>query len=164
MKTALAAIVVIVCAFSLASCTTYTYVKQGEKVFFYNVSSGRPVSQRDNPLLTMGFHATWGINQKVFKVQGTIMDYEFTGPGSGSSPEFDETLRWNSSEGVVMDAEYKLYGQVTDPWTFFLHFGEPEHAYRTAPNKDIRVYEALRFSGKAINQHLNEVAATMDAE
>jgi hypothetical protein len=92
------------------------------------------------------------------------MDYEFTGPGTGSSPTYDETLRWNSSEGVVMDAEYKLYGQVTDPWTFFLHFGEPEHNYKTAPHKDIRVYEALRCSGKAINQHLNEISATMDAE
>ena len=164
MKTALAVIVLILCVASVASFTSCTYVKQGEKAFFYNVSSGRPVNQLDNPLLTMGFHATWGPNQKVFSVLGTIMDYEFTGRGTGSTPGFDETLRWNSSEGVVMDAEYKLYGQVTDPWTFFLHFGEPEHDYKTAPHKDVRVYEALRFSGKAINQHLNEVAAAMDAE
>lgn len=164
IRTALASLIVILCVASLASFTTCTYVKQGEKAFFYNVSSGRPVNEHDNPLLTMGFHATWGINQKVFTVQGTIMDYEFTGRGTGATPEFDETLRWNSSEGVVMDAEYKLYGQVTDPWAFFLHFGEPEHAYKTAPHKDIKLYEALRFSGKAINQHLNEAAAGMDAE
>jgi hypothetical protein len=164
IKTVLAALMLILCVASLVSFTTYTYVKQGEKAFFYNVSSGRPVNEHDNPLLTMGFHATWGINQKVFTVQGTIMDYEFTGPGSGATPEFDETLRWNSSEGVVMDAEYKLYGQVTDPWAFYLHFGEPEHAYKTTPHKDIKLYEALRFSGKAINQHLNEAAAAMDAE
>ena len=164
MRTALAAIILILCLGSLASFTSCTYVKQGEKAFFYNVSSGRPVNQQDNPLLTMGFHATWGPNQRLFCVQGTIIDYEFTGPGSGSSPEFDETLRWNSSEGVVMAAEYKLYGQVTDPWAFFLHFGDLEHNFKTAPHKDIRVYEALRHSGKAINQHLNEVAATMDAE
>jgi hypothetical protein len=164
VKTALATIILTICVISLARFTSCTYVKQGEKAFFYNVSSGKAVNQFDNPLLTMGFHATWGPNQKVFSVQGTIMDYEFTGAGSGSTPQFDETLRWNSSEGVVMDAEYKLYGQVTDPWTFFLHFGELEHNYKTAPHKDIRVYEALRFSGKAINQHLNEAAATMDAE
>lgn len=164
MKTILATIVVVLCVASLASFTSCTYVKQGEKVFFYNVSSGRPVNAQENPLLSMGFHATWGPNQRVFSVLGTIMDYEFTGAGTGSSSDFDETLRWNSSEGVVMAAEYKLYGQVTDPWTFFLHFGEPEHAYRTAPHKDIRVYEALRFSGKSLNQHLNEAAATMDAE
>ena len=164
MKTALAIIIVVLCVVSVAGFTSCTYVKQGEKAFFYNVSSGRPVNPQDNPLLSMGFHATWGPNQKVFTVLGTIMDYEFTGSGTGSSPEFDETLRWNSSEGVVMAAEYKLYGQVTDPWTFFLHFGELEHAYRTTPHKDIRVYEALRFSGKSLNQHLNEVAATMDAE
>ncbi len=157
-------IILIFCIVSMTSLTTCTYVKQGEKSFFYNVSSGRPVNSEDNPLLSMGFHSTWGINQKVFSVQGTIMDYEFTGAGTGSTPEYDETLRWNSSEGVVMDVEYKLYGQVTDPWPFFLHFGDLEHNYRTAPNKDLRVYEALRFSGKAINQHLNEVAATMDAE
>jgi hypothetical protein len=156
--------VVVFCLVSLASFTRFAYVKQGEKAFFYNVSSGRPVNAQDNPLLSMGFHATWGPNEKLFSVLGTIMDYEFTGAGSGAAPEFDETLRWNSSEGVVMAAEYKLYGQVTDPWTFFLHFGEPEHDYRTAPHKDVRVYEALRFSGKAINQHLNQVSATMDAE
>jgi hypothetical protein len=164
MKTALAGIVIILCVISLASFTSGTYVKQGEKAFFYNVSSGQAVNPQANPLLPMGFHATWGPNEKVFTVMGTIMDYEFTGAGSGTSPEFDETLRWNSSEGVVMDAEYKLYGQVTDPWTFFLHFGELEHAYRTPAHTDIRVYEALRFAGKAMNKHLNEVAATMDAE
>ena len=164
MKTALVSLALILCILSLVGFTTTTYVRQGEKAFFYNVSSGRPVNHMDNPLLPMGFHATWGPNQKVFKVLGTIMDYEFTGAGSGSTPLYDETLRWNSSEGVVMDAEYKLYGQVTDPWTFFLHFGEPEHDYKTAPHKDLRVYEALRFSGKALNQHLNEIAAGMDAE
>src|SRR5262245_21895462 len=104
LKTALVFVVIVGCLASSVSFTSCTYIKQGEKAFFYNVSSGRPVNQQDNPLLTMGFHATWGINKKVFKVQGTIMDYEFTGPGTGSTPEFDETLRWNSSEGVVMDA------------------------------------------------------------
>ena len=157
-------LVVFLCLFSMIRFTSCTYVKQGEKAFFYNVSSGRPVNQVDNPLLTMGFHATWGPNEKVFRVLGTIMDYEFTGPGNGATPTYDETLRWNSSEGVVMDTEYKLYGQVTDPWAFFLHFGELEHNYKTAPHKDVRVYEALRFSGKAINLHLNEMAAGMDAE
>jgi hypothetical protein len=164
LKSFLAVAVIVLCAFSTVSFTKFTYVKQGEKAFFYNVSSRHPVNPIDNPLLSMGFHATWGPNEKVFTVLGTIMDYEFTGSGHGSTPQYDETLRWNSSEGVVMDAEYKLYGQVTDPWTFFLHFGELEHDYKTAPHKDPRVYEALRFSGKAINQHLNEVAANMDAE
>src|ERR1051326_5101037 len=164
LRTILSIFVLVLCIASLASLTTCTYVRQGEKVFFYNVSSGRPVNREDNPLLTMGFHATWGINQKVFTVLGTIMDYEFMGPGRGATPEFDETLRWNSSEGVVMDAEYKLYGQVTDPWAFFLHFGETEHAYHTTAHKDIRVYEALRFSGKAINLHLNQIAVSLDAE
>jgi len=136
MKPALAMLVLLLCIASLVGFTRWTYVKQGEKAFFYNVSSGRPVNQHDNPLLT----------------------------GRGATPQFDETLRWNSSEGVVMDAEYKLYGQVTDPWAFYLHFGELEHEYKAAPRKDIKLYEALRFSGKAINQHLNEVAAAMDAE
>jgi hypothetical protein len=164
MRAILAVAVLAVCIASLCSLTTCTYVKQGEKSFFYNVSSGKPVNPQDNPLLPMGFHAAWGINQRVFTVQGTIMDYEFTGAGGGSSPEFDETLRWNSSEGVVMSVEYKLFGQVTDPWTFYVHFGTPEHDYRTAPHKDIRLYEALRHSGKAMNQHVNEMAASMDAE
>src|SRR4029077_4370767 len=102
MRSLLAVIVLVLCVASLVSFTTWTYVKQGEKAFFYNVSSGRAVNEHDNPLLTMGFHGTWGINQKVFTVQGTIMDYEFTGPGPGATPQFAETLRWNSSEGVVM--------------------------------------------------------------
>src|SRR5215831_2693000 len=164
LRAALSLLVLGFCAISLLRLTTCAYIKQGEKAFFYNASSGRAVNPSDNPLLTMGFHATWGPNQKLFRVLGTIMDYEFTGPGTGSSPEFDETLRWNSSEGVVMDVEYKLYGQVTDPWIFFLHFGDLEHNYRTAAHMDVRVYEALRFSGKAMNQHLNEIAAVMDAE
>lgn len=164
MRAILAAAVLAICVASLLSLTTCTYVKQGEKVFFYNAASGKPVNPQDNPLLTMGFHAAWGINQRIFMVQGTIMDYEFTGPGNGSTPEFDETLRWNSSEGVVMSVEYKLFGQVTDPWTFFVHFGTPEHEYRTSPHKDIRLYEALRHSGKAMNQYVNQLAATMDAE
>jgi SPFH domain / Band 7 family len=164
VKAILAVAVLVACIASLCSLTTCTYVKQGEKSFFYNVSSGKAVNPQDNPLLTMGFHAAWGINQRVFTVQGTIMDYAFTGAGGGSSPQFDETLRWNSSEGVVMSVEYKLFGQVTDPWTFYVHFGTPEHDYRTAPHKDIRLYEALRHSGKAMNQHVNEMAATMDAE
>ncbi len=164
VRSTLATVIIGLCLISVCSFTSCTYVRQGEKAFFYNVSSGRPVNPQDNPLLSMGFHATWGPNQKLFSVLGTIMDYEFTGAGSGSTTQYDETLRWNSNEGVVMTAEYKLYGQVTDPWTFFLHFGELEHDYRTLANKDRRVYEALRFSGKAINQHLNEIAATMDAE
>src|SRR5260370_4778225 len=108
LRTILAALVLVICVASLGSFTTCTYVRQGEKAFFYNVSSGRPVNPQENPLLTMGFHATWGINQRVFTVQGTIMDYEFTGAGGGSTPQYEETLRWNSSEGVVVDDEVKL--------------------------------------------------------
>src|SRR5438552_1199244 len=92
LRTFLAVLVLLICIASLASFTTCAYIKQGEKAFFYNVSSRRAVNAQDNPLLTMGFHATWGVNQKVFKVQGTIMDYEFTGRGAGATPEFDETL------------------------------------------------------------------------
>ena len=163
VKFLLGLVALAICAVFFSSMVTYHYVNQGEKSFVYNVASGRAVNASDNPLLPMGFNSAWGINQRFFTVQGTIMDYEFTKASSGSSP-YDETLEWNSSEGVHMSAEYKLYGRVRDPWLFFLHFGEPEHPYQIAAHKDIKVYEALRFSGKVIAQHLNEIAAETDAE
>ncbi len=147
----------------LFNTSKYHYVNQGEKSFVYDVSSGRAVNAMDNPLLPMGFNTAWGINQRFFTVQGTIMDYEFTKAGTGSSP-FDEVLEWNSSEGVHMAAEYKLYGRVSNPWLFFLHFGDPEYPYKIAANKDVKVYEALRFTGKVIASRLNEISAQTDAE
>lgn len=147
----------------VASFSTWHYVHQGEKAFYYNVSSGKAVNPADNPLLPMGFNSSWGVNTRFFSVQGTIMDYEFTRSGTGSSP-YDETLRWNSQEGVVMASEWKLYGRVSDPWEFFLHFGEQEHDYKTDARKDIKVYEALRLSGKVLSQRLNEIASVTDAE
>src|SRR5947209_6873018 len=88
--------VVLVCGFFVASLTSCHYVRQGEKAFYYDVSSGRAVNAQDNPLLPMGFNSAWGINKRFFSVIGTIMDYEFTRASTGSS-RYDETLRWNSS-------------------------------------------------------------------
>ena len=88
VRSALATVIIGLCLISVCSFTSCTYVRQGEKAFFYNVSSRRPVNPQDNPLLSMGFHATWGPNQKLFSVLGTIMDYEFTGQGSGSATQF----------------------------------------------------------------------------
>jgi len=155
--------VLLVCGFFVANLTSCHYVHQGEKAFYYNVSSGKAVNPRDNPLLPMGFNSAWGVNKRFFSVLGTIMDYEFTRAGTGSS-RFDETLRWNSSEGVVMAVEYKLYGRVSDPWEFFLHFGEQEYDYGTAASKDTKVYEAMRQTGRVLDQYLNELAAATDAE
>lgn len=163
MKTAITIFLLAVCVFLVSTLTSCHYVHQGEKAFYYDVSSGKAVNPNDNPLLPMGFNSAWGINKRFFSVLGTIMDYEFTREGTGSSP-YDETLRWNSSEGVVMAAEYKLYGRVSDPWEFFLHFGEQELAYKTSPNKDLKVYEAMRQTGRVLDQYLNELAATTDAE
>ncbi|SPE52708.1 exported hypothetical protein [Verrucomicrobia bacterium] len=163
MRTAITVFLILVCAFFTSTLTSCHYVKQGEKAFYYDVSSGKAVNSADNPLLPMGFNSAWGINKRFFSVLGTIMDYEFTRAGTGSSP-YDETLRWNSSEGVVMAVEYKLYGRVSDPWEFFLHFGEQEYAYQTSPHKDIKVYEAMRQTGRVLDQYLNELAASTDAE
>lgn len=145
---------------SFSSCH---YVSQGEKAFFYDVTSGRPVSAHDNPILPMGWQGAWGINKRFFCVQGTIMDYEFTTQAKNSD-KYDETLDWNSSEGVVMAADYKLWGRVSDPWEFFLHFGEPEYGYKPVANKDVKVYEALRQSGRVLEEYLNALASSSDAE
>ena len=163
MKPIVTVVVLVLCGLFVANLTSCHYVRQGEKAFYYDVSSGKAVNPQDNPLLPMGFNSAWGINKRFFSVLGTIMDYEFTRAGTGSSA-FDETLRWNSVEGVVMAVEYKLYGRVSDPWEFFLHFGEQEYNYKTATNKDTKVYEAMRQTGRVLDQYLNELAASTDAE
>ena len=105
----------------------------------------------------------WGINARFFSVNGVLTDYDFTGGGTGSSP-YDETISWNSSEGVVMDTEYKLYGRVSDPWVFFLHFDALEHDFKVDGKKDVRVYAALRVAGKYIAQLINEETCKDGAE
>jgi len=163
MKKILGGAALLICIIVVACSASCHYVYQGEKAFYYDVSSGKAVNPVDNPLLPIGFNSAWGINKRFFRVLGTMMDYDFTKAGTGSSP-YNETLEWNSLEGVHMAAEYKLWGRVTDPWLFFLHFGDPEHDYKISAKKDIKVYEALRFSGKNIAQHLNEYSAVTDAE
>ncbi len=157
------------CGLILAAIVGYntvnvTYVVQGEKVFAYSVSSGKKVNPIENPLLPTGFNSSFGFNQRFFSVLGTIMDYEFTANVNSGSSRYNEALTWNSEEGIVMSADYKIYGRVTDPWEFFLHFGEPEHDYRIAKGKDPRVYEALRQTGRVMDQRLNEYACTNRTE
>ncbi|MDB5204760.1 MAG: hypothetical protein JWP09_788 [Candidatus Taylorbacteria bacterium] len=159
--TIIAAIVLgLVCFFSLNTCE---YVSQGEKAFFYNVSAGKKVNPQDNPLLPLGWNSTWGYNMQVFSVNGTNIDYDFTGLGTGSS-KYDETIAWNSSEGVVMDSEYKLYGRVTDPWEFFVHYGELHYDFTVKGGKDVRVFAALRNAGRVIAEYSGEYAAIAEAE
>jgi hypothetical protein len=163
MKTILTVITLAICTLAVGSFSGCHYVGQGEKAFYYDISSGKAVNPTDNPLLPMGYNSAWGINKRFFRVQGTIMDYEFTKAGTGSSP-YDETLMWNSKEGVVMSTEWKLYGRVTNPWEFFIHFGTPEYDYKVDAHKDVKLYEALRESGRILDQRLNEIAAETDAE
>ena len=164
MKSITALFALLCVAVSILSFGHFTYVSpQGEKAFAYDLASGKAVNPVDNPLLPSGFNATWGWNKRFFSVIGTIMDDDFSPPGHGSSP-FDDSLEWNCSEGVIMKASYRLYGRVSDPWEFFLHFGESEHSYKVAHGKDVHVYEAMRQAGQFIDKQINEYAAVTDAE
>ena len=161
MKEIILVIFVLVCAVVLGTTTSCHMVNQGEKAFYYDSTSGKPVNPTDNPILPMGFNTSMGYNQRYFEVQGTIMDYSFTATNSDG---FDESLKWNTKEGVIMSVDYKLYGRVTNPWQFYLHFGEMEYHYAIDSHKDVRVYQALRQSGKMLDQYLNELLDTVDAE
>lgn len=152
----------ILAAVSLFGLTTCEHIDSSEAGFAYNVTSGKEVNAENNPPLAQGFNPVFGINARLFVVNVTTHEYHFTGHRSGSS-KYDEALEWNSSEGIDMSAEYSIFGNVSDLWQFYLHYGHGEHEYDTG-SMDPRIYEALRQAGKVVDVRVNEITASMLAE
>lgn len=167
MKTFLTLLLLtLVVALSTSKCT---YVDQTEVAFKYNVLSGKPVTPEDNPLLTKGFHFTpFGWNTRYFSTSSEIQEYTFTSGSDDASP-YDESLAWDSNEGVTMATDFTIRGRVENPWEFYLHYGESEFSYHNvfanAPHvSDEKTYEALRQAGQYAEKVMVELTEFMGAE
>ena len=63
MKAILTFVALAICGVFIFSFSSCHYVRQGERAFYYDVSSGKAVNQADNPLLPMGFNGAWGVSR-----------------------------------------------------------------------------------------------------
>lgn len=162
MSKILAIVAAVGTVFTLLFFTTCTRIVSGEAGFQYNVTSGKEVNEKNSPALAPGFNVAFGVNERFFVIDTTTHDYHFTG-GNGGSSSYNESLDWNSSEGIDMSTEFSVYGRVSNIWEFYLHYGHPEHDYQSG-KLDVHIYEALRQAGKIADVRINEIAATMLAE
>jgi len=140
------------------------YVAQNQLGFKYNVSSGKPVSPENNPLLPFGYVFTIGWNERLFIINAEVNNYNFTAASDANSP-YDESLTWDSVEGVTMAVNYTILGRVTDPWKFYNHFGRPQHSYAGVEGiQDEKIYEAIRMVGHYVNVRMGEVTQQTEAD
>ncbi len=143
---------------------TVEYVAQNEIGFKYNVSDGRPVTPENNPLLPFGYAVAFGWNAKLFIINGEINNYNFTAGKDRNSP-YDESLNWDSSEGVTMAVNYTILGRVTDPWKFYNNFGKALYGYgRVEGIQDAKIYEAIRLVGQFVDVRMGEMTQGTEAD
>ncbi|MFC1644938.1 hypothetical protein ACFL08_02855 [Patescibacteria group bacterium] len=146
---------------SFSSCVR---IEQNELGFQYDINSGKPVNSTNNPLLSFGFDLAVGINAKHFVVNSEVNSYNFTAAVDASSP-YDESLSWDSREGVTMTVPFTILGRVTDPWEFYTHFGQKERDYSSVAGiQDQRIYEALRQAGEYVNVRMGELTQDKEAD
>lgn len=153
--------------FGVALFTSWSYVSTNEHVFAYDTTGGKQISLANNPLLRNGPSIKLGYNVKHFSVSSEEVDFTFTRDTEGSCSNFEESLSWDSKEGVTMSVGYTLYGRVTDPHAFYMHFGQIENASATSGADcgiDTRIYQALRQSGGYIDVRMGELAESVGAE
>ncbi|MDM8514631.1 SPFH domain-containing protein [Desulfobacterales bacterium HSG16] len=140
------------------------YVAQNQLGFKYNVSGGKPVNQDNNPLLPFGYGLAWGWNAKLFIINAEVNNYNFTTQRKPNSP-YDESLTWDSQEGVTMSVNYTILGRVTDPWKFYNHFGRPQYSYRGISGVlDAKIYEAIRLAGQFVDVKMGELTQNTSAD
>jgi len=140
------------------------YVTQNQIGFKYNVSNGKPVSPENNPLLPFGYVFTVGWNERLFIINAEVNNYNFTEARDSNSPH-DESLTWDSIEGVTMAVNYTILGRVTDPWKFYNHFGRPQRSYAGIEGiQDEKIYEAIRMVGHYVDVRMGEVTQTTEAD
>ncbi len=143
---------------------TIGYVAQNQLGFKYNVSGGKPVNNENNPLLPFGYTLAWGWNAKLFIINAEVNNYNFTAGRKSNSP-YDESLTWDSHEGVTMSVNYTILGRVTDPWKFYNHFGRPQYSYKGVSGiLDAKIYEAIRLAGQFVDVKMGELTQVTSAD
>lgn len=149
----------------LVTMVSVTRIDQSERGFKYNITSGKPVSMSENPDLGFGWHLCWGLNCKIFEISSERHIWTFTADPTDPSSPFDESLTWDSKEGVSMQVGYTIQGQVTDLWRFYANFGTTEYDYSGIANiSDKRIYEALRQAGDFVDVRMGEIGALRAAD
>lgn len=140
------------------------HISQNELGFVYHLNSGEPVSSEANPLLSYGYKAVWGVNARYFTVSSEVVSISFTEEVVPSSP-YDESLTWDSSEGVTMKGDVTVFGQVTNVWKFYESFGQTQRSYAAADGiPEESLYEALRLAADFLAVRMGELTATVEAE
>jgi len=152
-------------AFGVFSGCSCEHVDQNEIGFAYNVVSGKPVRPENNPQLSFGWSFEPGWNTRHFVINSEVNAYNFTAKEDSNSP-YDESLSWDSREGVTMGVDFTIQGRVTDPWKFYANFGTTEYNYGgvNGNTTDTRIYEALRLAGQFVDVRIGEIAEDLSAE
>ncbi len=149
---------------SIIPFITYEYVAQNETGFKYNVSDGRPVTQKNNPVLPFGYAVAFGWDAKLFIINAEVNSYSFTSGKDANSP-YNESLTWDSYEGVTMGVNYTVLGRITDPWKFYNHFGRPQYSYKNIQGiQDQKIYEAIRLVGHFVDIRMGELTQDTEAD
>ncbi len=140
------------------------YIAQNEIGFKYNVSDGKAVAQKNNPLLPFGYAIAIGWDSRFFIINSEVNNYNFTSKRDVNSP-YDESLSWDSSEGVTMSVDYTILGRVTDPWQFYNNFGQGQYSYRGVEGiQDKKIYEAIRLAGEFVDVRMGELTQHEEAD
>ncbi|OGY81994.1 MAG: hypothetical protein A3F54_03660 [Candidatus Kerfeldbacteria bacterium RIFCSPHIGHO2_12_FULL_48_17] len=144
----------------LQGCMSCEYIDQNEIGFKYNVNSGKGVSTENNPQLPFGWAANFGWNAEIFVINSEVNSYSFTADIHDPKSPWDESLTWDSIEGVTMQVDYTILGRVTDPWKFYANYGRAQRSFSGIEGiQDARIYEAIREAGEFVGVHMNELAS-----
>src|SRR4030042_2537697 len=141
------------------------YVAQNEIGFAYNVSDGKPVNEKNNPLLSMGWHITWGWDSKFFIINSEVNRWNFTADTKDPKSPFDESATGDSYEGTTMQVDLTVMGRVTDPWQFYANYGRPQQSYSDIEGiKDENIYRALRRATQFVRIKMCELTQSVSAD
>ncbi len=147
------------------ACCDIARVEQNEIGFSYNVSGGKPVNPENNPMLSFGYHMVVGWDSRFFIINSEVNNYNFTANIKDPKSPYDESLTWDSVEGVTMQVDYTILGKVTDPWKFYANFGRAQRSYKGIEGiQDEKIYEALRIAGQYCNARMGELAQSVGAD
>ncbi len=169
MKYITTLIIIAVSLILIFANTRCTRIDPTEHAFWYSQVQEKPVNADNNPLLPSGMAGGWGWNTVCFTVTKEVLRHTFTSDAQDSSP-YDESLTWDSSEGVTMATNWTLSVQVTDPYVFFQSFGDLQYGDSYDEKsmgrfiKDIRLYECIRQLGLQASKLANEINATVKAD
>lgn len=141
-----------------------TRIEQNELAFKYNLLSGKAVNPEDNPLLNFGWTHMVGWNEYVFRVSSEAHQYEFTSTSTENSP-FDESLTFDSTEGVTGQFDYAIIAHIDDVWKFYENYGNNQYSYTRGyeDTEDPRLYEGIREVGSFIDVYMGQLTQDKSA-